>query len=114
MTAARCCAHRVARKSSAISVCLIISRADVLNMLIGAMPPRRIHLGHRLVSFSEHSDKVEAQFENGARVSVDALIGADGIHSTVQRLLFGATPPHLPGCAAYPGLVPAEKVAHLH
>ena len=88
-------------------------RADVLNMLIGAMPPRRVHLGHRLVSFSEHRDKVEAQFENGARVSVDALIGADGIHSTVQRLLFGATPPHFTGCAAYRGLVPAEKVAHL-
>ena len=88
-------------------------RADLLNMLIGAMPPGRIHLGHRLVSFSERGDKVEAQFENGARVSVDALIGADGIHSTVQRLLFGVTPPHFTGCAAYRGLVPAEKVAHL-
>jgi salicylate hydroxylase len=88
-------------------------RADVLNMLIGAIPPERLHVGHRLVSFSERGDKVEAQFENGARVSTDALIGADGIHSTVQRLLFGTTPPHFTGCAAYRGLVPAEKVAHL-
>ncbi len=88
-------------------------RADVLNMLIGAMPPQRVHLGHRLVSFSERGDKVEAQFENGARVIADALIGADGIHSAVQRVLFGATPPHFTGCAAYRGLVPAEKVAHL-
>ncbi len=89
-------------------------RADVLNMLIGAMPPERVHLGHRLVSFSERGDKVEAQFENGLCVTADALIGADGIHSTVQRLLFGATPPHFTGCAAYRGLVPAEKVAHLN
>jgi len=88
-------------------------RADVLNMLIGAMPPERLHLSHRLVSFSERGNKVEAQFENGARVSADALIGADGIHSTVQRLLFGATAPHFTGCVAYRGLVPAEKVAHL-
>jgi salicylate hydroxylase len=88
-------------------------RADVLNMLIGAMPPERVHLGHRLISFSERADKVETQFENGVRVSVDALIGADGIHSTVQRLLFGETPPHFTGCAAYRGLVPAKKVAHL-
>ena len=47
------------------------------------------------------------------RVIADVLIGADGIHSTVQRLLFGATPPHFTGCAAYRGLVTAEKVAHL-
>ena len=89
-------------------------RADVLNMLIGAIPAERLRVGHRLVSFSERGDKVEAQFENGARVSTDALIGADGIHSTVQRLLFGATPPHFTGCAAYRGLAPADKVAHLN
>lgn len=46
-------------------------------------------------------------------MTADALIGADGIHSTVQRLLFGETSPHFTGCAAYRGLVPAEKVAHL-
>jgi 2-polyprenyl-6-methoxyphenol hydroxylase-like FAD-dependent oxidoreductase len=89
-------------------------RADLLNMLIGAFPSERLHVGHRLVSFSERGDKVEAQFENGACVSVDALIGADGAHSTVQRLLFGPMPPHFTGCAAYRGLVQAEKVRHLN
>ena len=88
-------------------------RADVLNMLIDAFPPERLHAGHRLVSFRQRSDEVEAQFENGVRVTADALIGADGIHSTVQRLLFGEASPHFTGCAAYRGLVPAEKVAHL-
>ena len=88
-------------------------RADVLNMLVDAFPPERLHAGHRLVSFNQRSDKVEAQFENGVRVTADALIGADGIHSTVQRLLFGETSPRFTGCAAYRGLVPAEKVAHL-
>jgi len=43
----------------------------------------------------------------------DAMIGADGIHSTVRRLLFGEAAPHFTGCVAYRGLVPAEKVAHL-
>ena len=88
-------------------------RADVLHMLIEALPPGRMHVGHRLTGFSERGDKIEAQFENGARVSVDALIGADGIHSTVQRQLFGAMPPRFTGCAAYRGLVPAEKLKHL-
>ena len=88
-------------------------RADVLKMLVGALPPDRIHLDHRLTGFGERADKVEARFENGVRVIADALIGADGIHSTVQRQLFGATPPRFTGCAAYRGLVPAEKVKHL-
>jgi 2-polyprenyl-6-methoxyphenol hydroxylase-like FAD-dependent oxidoreductase len=68
-------------------------------MLIDAFPPERLHAGHRLVSFSQRSDEVEAQFENGVRVTADALIGADGIHSTVQRLLFGEASPHFTGCA---------------
>jgi salicylate hydroxylase len=88
-------------------------RADVLKMLISAMPSERLHLGHRLVSFTERGDKVEAQFENGAEAAVDVLIGADGIHSTVQQQLFGAAAPRFTGCAAYRGLVSAEKVKHL-
>jgi 2-polyprenyl-6-methoxyphenol hydroxylase-like FAD-dependent oxidoreductase len=62
-------------------------------MLVSALPPDRMHLGHRLTGFSERADKIEAQFENGVRATADALIGADGIHSMVQRQLFGATPP---------------------
>jgi salicylate hydroxylase len=88
-------------------------RADVLKMFVQALPAERMHVGHRLTGFSERGDKIEAHFENGTRVSVDALIGADGIHSTVQRQLFGATPPRFTGCYAYRGLVPAEKLKHL-
>ena len=88
-------------------------RADVLNMLIEALPPERLHLGHRLTAFADRGDGVDARFENGERVTAAALIGADGIHSTVQRLLFGATAPRFTGCAAYRGLVPAEKLKHL-
>ena len=88
-------------------------RADVLAMLLAALPPERLHVRHRLTDFAESRDKVEAQFENGARVTTDVLIGADGIHSTVQRLLFGATAPRFTGCAAYRGLVPAERLEHV-
>ncbi len=88
-------------------------RADVLSMFINALPAERMHPGHRLTGFSERGDKIETQFENGALVAVDALIGADGIHSTVQRQLFGATPPRFTGCVAYRGLVPAEKLKGL-
>ena len=89
-------------------------RADVLAMLLAALPPERLHVGHRLTGFADNGHKVEAQFENGTRVTADALIGADGIPSTVQRLLFGEAAPHFTGCAAYRGLVPAQRLEHLH
>ncbi len=89
-------------------------RSDILLMLAGKLPPERLHLGHKLAAFSDRGDKVEMQFENGARAEADVMIGADGIHSTVRELLFGAETPRFTGCVAYRGLVPAERLAHLN
>ena len=87
-------------------------RADLVNMLFRALPPERVHVGHTLKTFVERGDQVEAEFENGAHVSVDALVGADGIHSVVRQELFGPQKPRFTGCIAYRGLVPAERLAH--
>jgi salicylate hydroxylase len=88
-------------------------RGDVLSMLVNAFPSERLHTGHRLTGFTDRADRVEAEFENGNRVTAKTLIGADGIHSTVGRLLFGAGQPRFTGCVAYRGLIPAERVKHL-
>lgn len=89
-------------------------RADVLDTLARAFPVERLHVGHRLTRLADQEDHVEAEFENGTRISVDALVGADGIHSTVRDILFGPENPHFTGCAAYRGLVPADRLAHLN
>jgi 2-polyprenyl-6-methoxyphenol hydroxylase-like FAD-dependent oxidoreductase len=89
-------------------------RADVLAMLISALPTERLHISHRLVALTDHGDGVEAAFENGERITVDILVGADGIHSTVRQLLFGPATPHFTGCLAYRGLVPTERIKHLN
>jgi salicylate hydroxylase len=88
-------------------------RADLLGCLLGALPPERVHAGHRLVEFVDRGDRVEAEFANGESVLVDLLVGADGIHSTVQRILFGSRDAHFTGCAAYRGLIPAERLRDL-
>jgi len=88
-------------------------RADVHTLLARALP-RRLHLGHRLVGIEERGDRVEARFDNGARVTADIVVGADGIHSAVRRALFGPDDPRFTGCVAYRGLVPAERVRHLN
>ena len=78
-----------------------------------ALPPERLHVGHRFTALVDHGDRVEAEFENGTHITVDALVGADGIHSTVRNVVFGAEKPHFTGCVAYRGLVPADRLAHL-
>jgi salicylate hydroxylase len=88
-------------------------RADLLNALASALPQERVHIGHRFTALVDHGDHVEATFENGTHISVDALIGADGIHSVVRDVLFGPEKPHFTGCVAYRGLVPADRLTHL-
>jgi salicylate hydroxylase len=88
-------------------------RADLANLLAAALPPERIHIGHRLVDIKDRGAEVRACFENGAEVEADLLIGADGIHTRVRHLLFGPERPRFTGCVAWRGLVPAECIADL-
>jgi salicylate hydroxylase len=88
-------------------------RADLLSALRRQLPGDRVHVGHRLVGLDERGDRVEALFENGERAEADVLVGADGIHSTVREILFGPPEAHFTGCAAYRGLVPADRLRKL-
>jgi salicylate hydroxylase len=92
---------------------LTVHRADLLAIIASGFPAARIHLGHRLAGVTDEGDRVEAAFENGARVTADLLVGADGIHSRVRAALLGEEAPRFAGCVAYRGLVPAERVADL-
>jgi salicylate hydroxylase len=88
-------------------------RADLLTALAAAIPAERIHLGHRLAGLTDHDDGVEVLFAGGRRARADVLVGADGIHSTVRQLLFGADQARFTGCVAYRAVVPAERLRHL-
>src|SRR5712691_1662800 len=90
-----------------------IHRADLLAAIAEGFPAERVHLGHRLTGLAEAGGGVVASFENGARISCDVLVGADGIHSAVRAALFGAEEPRFAGCVAYRGLVPVERIADL-
>jgi salicylate hydroxylase len=90
-----------------------IHRADLLEVLAQALPAANLHLGHRFTTCVDHGNHVEAEFDNGRRIAVDALVGADGIHSTVRRVVLGPENPRFTGCACYRGLVRADRLAHL-
>jgi salicylate hydroxylase len=89
-------------------------RADLVNTLVQALPSERMHIGYKFKTLVDHGEHVEAEFENGALIRVDAIVGADGIHSRVREMLFGPEKSRFTGCIAYRGLVPANRVAHLN
>jgi len=92
---------------------ITIHRADLLDVIASGFPAERIHLGHRLIGLGDKGNSPEVWFENGARITPDILIGADGINSAVRAALFGQEAPVFAGCVAYRGLVPTERIADL-
>jgi 2-polyprenyl-6-methoxyphenol hydroxylase-like FAD-dependent oxidoreductase len=77
-----------------------IHRGRLQGILLAAakkrLGPERIHTDHHLVGFDNAADHIAATFATGrrtgpaVRVDADALIGADGIHSTVRKRLYPA------------------------
>ncbi|PRX97694.1 FAD-dependent oxidoreductase [Allonocardiopsis opalescens] len=64
--------------------------------------------GKRLVDAVESADGVTARFADGSTATADVLIGADGVHSTVRRLI----DPQAPG-PRHTGLVGLESEVDL-
>lgn len=48
-----------------------------------------LRFGCEVVGFDDHGDGVTVHLGDGTQLEADVLVGADGIHSTVRRLLFG-------------------------
>ena len=64
--------------------------------------------------FDDDGTGVTLHLADGERVSGDALIGADGVHSRIRNILVGDDKPDFTGCMAWRGLVPVEKLAAAH
>jgi 6-hydroxynicotinate 3-monooxygenase len=86
---------------------LLAHRGDLHAALAGAVPEECIRLGHKLVGLDQTHDGIRLNFADGATAVADAVIGADGVHSTVRDMLFGASPPNFTGRIAYRTTFPA-------
>jgi salicylate hydroxylase len=85
-------------------------RADFVNLLAAALPAEAVHVGHRCVGFEQEGDQARVSFANGAVVSADVVIGADGIHSTLRPHAAPISQPVFSGSTAYRGLVPHARI----
>ena len=87
-----------------------IHRVEFLEMLLGAVKGP-VRFGHRCIAVDEAPTGARLRFANGAVCDADVVIGADGIHSIVQREIGLTARPTSEGIVAYRGLVRAEKLS---
>ena len=89
-----------------------VHRAHFLEELVKSFPSERAHFNKRVEFLEEKPDSpVVIHFKDGTTATADAVIGADGIHSTVRAHLLGkeAAKPVFAGSVAYRALVPMDK-----
>ena len=86
---------------------LLAHRGDLHAALASAVPAECIRLSHKLSGLDQTSDGVRLSFANGAHATADAVIGADGVHSLIKDMLFGASPLNFTGRIAYRTTFPA-------
>ena len=84
-----------------------VHRADLLDVLAGALPPGLVTLGRRCTQVWPDSDVAVARFADGSEVEADVIVGADGIHSPVRASLFGPDAPRFTGKICYRSVIPA-------
>jgi salicylate hydroxylase len=93
---------------------LTMHRAELIGVLGDALPAGMLRTGHHLAGWREDATGVHLEFANGEHATCDALIGADGIHSSVRQTLFGPDRPAYTGMIAWRMLVPAADIMAHH
>jgi salicylate hydroxylase len=83
-----------------------VHRADLLDVLAGALPAGLVTLGKRCTGVRPDADLAVARFADGSEVEADVIVGADGIHSRVRASLFGPDAPRFTGKVCYRSVIP--------
>ncbi|RYP33275.1 hypothetical protein DL767_004828 [Monosporascus sp. MG133] len=71
----------------------IVHRAAFLQELLADVPGERLHASKKLATVDRAANAVTLHFTDGTTHECDILIGADGIHSTVRKLILGENSP---------------------
>jgi 2-polyprenyl-6-methoxyphenol hydroxylase-like FAD-dependent oxidoreductase len=86
---------------------LCMHRGDLHDALLSTVPADSVHSAKKLVGLDQAKGRVTLTFADGARASADAVIGADGVHSTVRDLIVGRDEPVHKGRIAYRAVFPS-------
>lgn len=89
---------------------LCMHRGDLHAALLSAVPGDHVHLGKKLTGLEAAADHVVLAFDDGTRVTADAVVGADGVHSTVREIIVGPDAPLHKGRIAYRGVYDSARL----
>lgn len=90
-----------------------VHRGDIHRALLDAVRAQAnvgIHTGKRCTGFVQDGDRVTLSLADGATVTGGALIGADGVHSTIRQQLVEASKPEFMGIICWRGLIRKEDL----
>lgn len=86
-----------------------VHRADLLSALLAHLPEGCLRLDAEVAGASTSEDAATVHFADGSSDTADVVVGADGIHSVVQRSVVDAAGARFSGMCVYRCLVPAEQ-----
>jgi 6-hydroxynicotinate 3-monooxygenase len=90
---------------------LTLHRGDLHEALAAIVPSESVHLGKKLASVTTRGTRVELTFIDSSEIEVDAVIGADGVHSLVRDHVVGPIEPRFTGRLAYRTTFPASRLS---
>src|SRR5438874_12104540 len=89
---------------------LTVHRADLLDVLCGALKTVDLRFGARCIAVEQCDRSGVARLADGSEIEADIIVGADGIHSVVRKTLFGPDAPRFTGCICWRGMATASAV----
>jgi salicylate hydroxylase len=91
-----------------------IHRADLLDILSGALAGADIRLNARCISVEPAEDGATVQISGGQREIFDVVVGCDGIRSLVRAGLHGEQSVRFTGNMCWRALIPISKLPENH
>jgi salicylate hydroxylase len=89
---------------------LTVHRADLLDVLCGALKTVTLRFGACCIAVEQCDRGGVARFADGSEIEADIIVGADGIHSVVRKTLFGPDAPRFTGCICWRGMAVARAL----
>lgn len=83
---------------------------DTLTDALRAIQPDALHLDHHFKGLEQNGATVQLHFDDRSSVTCDIAVGADGVHSTMRKVLFGEGDAEFTGIVAWRGLIDMQRL----
>lgn len=95
----------LAKLWSRVGLCVGIAHAELHRVLLEGAAGVPMRLGTTVTTLSQQDGEVDVAFADGSTGTYDLVVGADGIHSSIRRLVLGSVRPRHLGQVSWRFLV---------